>query len=390
MNSDIDIIFTKLVIELKKKFKGNIYDNFAGYNLGSSRIRYIASLKHLGLLNELKSLLRGREGLTLTDLNTPYFQSVYIESVYGFNILILSVHDEYNTLEPSTLNYGTDSNISNALQKAVSDLKLDSLINYSFDTTANIITAVDLNIAYSHNLSIEDYYNMQASNTQKEFVKVYNLLRTNNLNIDNINMYNHIHEFAFLYYAVINVMADIFKSNPLDSGFTIHDAGASSSQLSIMLSTLTEEELMGLKVRNIIASDLAFMDNNSAALSYLKQFGYCKPIKFIEQDYTDESKELFPSDVTILVDVLEHFPDDEVSFHVLQRLLDCTGKLLIAHVPQEEVPNPAWGHYISFNRPKLVEWAGRFSSHESLGDFYRFKDGLTYTDKGFLILKRKC
>lgn len=385
----IDKEFSKLVMEIKKKFKGNIYDNYAGNNLGSAHIRYIAALKDHRLLDELKSFLKSWEGLSLKDLNIPYFSSVYIESIHGFNILILTVNDEYKCLEQSVINYGTDSRISNALQEAVADSNIASLQNYNMDTTSNVVTAVDLNIADSQNITIDHYYDLQSSNTQKEFVRVYNTLRSKHHTIDNIDLYYHIDEFALLYYGVINVISDIYKQEPDASGFVIHDAGASSCQLSLMLATLPAEELMGLKVKEVIGTDLKFMDNNSHALNYLKQSGNHRPASFVETDYTDESRELPQSDVTILVDVLEHLPDDDTSFHVLERLMERTRKLMVIHVPYEEVPNPAWGHFISFNRNKLKEWASRFPECESLGDAYFFKDGVTYMDKGFLILKKK-
>jgi hypothetical protein len=87
--------------------------------------------------------------------------------------------------------------------------------------------------------------------------------------------------------------------------------------------------------------------------------------------------------------VLEHFTNDEISFSVLRRFWEKTRGILIVHVPQEETPNPAWGHYITFNREKLTEWGVNLGGGNMLGDNYRFSPYTRYSDAGFLILKKE-
>lgn len=380
-----DMEFTRLVIDLKKKFKDNIFDNFGGYNLGSSEIRYIASLRHEWLLKELKDYLKSRENLTYKVLNTLYCKFIHIESVQGFRILIFTVNKEYNVLEPSILNYGFDVELSNTLQKAASDLGLQSLVKCGFETISNIIAAFDLSIAASHRLSPEEYIYIKVCNTQKEIVKFYNHFRSNPPAACSVDPYYHVQVFGFVYHAVVGVISDVLGKNCCNETITIHDAGASSSQFTMLLSTLSKEELTGLNINRIIASDLEFT-TNKATLRYMRESGCIRPVNFIEQDFTDESKEFPEADVTVILDVLEHFKSEDVSFRILERLWEKTRKLLIVHVPMEDEPNPAWGHYISFNRERLIEWTNRLKGHRSLGDEYRFEDGVTYTDQGFIIL----
>jgi hypothetical protein len=382
-----NIEFTRFVMDLKKKFKGDIFDNFGGKSLGSTEIRYIASLRNEMLLKELKDYIRDHEGLTMKVLNTLYCNLLYIESVHGFNVLIITVKKEYKAMEPSIINYGFDVELSNTLQKAASDLNIKSLESYGFDTISCIIAAVDLCIAESHGLSQDEFTYIKVCNTQKEIVKFYNHFRLNPPAACSVNPYYHVQIFGFIYYAVINVISDVLGKSRIQEPVTVHDAGASSSQFTMMLSTLSEEELMGLNIKHIIASDLEFTTND-ATLKYLKECGGKRPVDFIEQDFTDESLEFPQTDITVILDVLEHFNNEETAFAILERLWKCTRKLLVVHVPMEDEPNTAWGHYISFNREKLIEWASRLKSHRSLGDEYRFEDGTAYTDQGFIIISK--
>jgi hypothetical protein len=120
------------------------------------------------LLKELKDYIRDHEGLTMKVLNTLYCNLLYIESVHGFNVLIITVKKEYKAMEPSIINYGFDVELSNTLQKAASDLNIKSLKSYGFDTISCIIAAVDLCIAESHGLSQDEFTYIKVCNTKRK------------------------------------------------------------------------------------------------------------------------------------------------------------------------------------------------------------------------------
>ncbi|MDP4182946.1 MAG: hypothetical protein Q8942_17900, partial [Bacillota bacterium] len=322
-------------------------------------------------------------------IRNRFIEAVYIDSYDDYNAIFLTVKEEFKSLDSEKLNYGNDSLISSEIHKSITEKNLKSLANYGFDTTVNIIYAYELSIANQFGISTDEMSYIKMSNTQKEFVKSYNLYRTKPDLIKNYDWdnYDHLKSFSLNYYAMVRVMSDVQRSEGNSSDFTVHDAGTSNSQLALMLSTLKEDELMHLRVKEIIASDLVLVCKDKT-IRYISEYENPKPIIFVEQDFTDESKELTESDVTILNDVLEHFPTDELSFHIMERFWKRTRKLLIVHVPQEEEPGVEWGHYITFNKAKLKKWADRLSGHISLGDDYSFNENTKYSDCGFLILKR--
>jgi hypothetical protein len=379
-----------LVKDLKKALKESLFDrNMNNEILRTPALKYIAAVRDKSRLKVIEELVMKYDDMNLHKMENQFIEAIYIDSEHDYNALFLTSKEEYNSLDSEKLNYGNDSIITAVIQKTILEKNLKSLVNFGFDTTVNIIYAFELCIANHHSISMEEMHYIKMSNTQKEIVRKYNLYRTdpNEIRSYDWNNYDHLNNFSLNYYAMVKVMSDVFKSSGNNRGFTVHDAGTSNSQLALMLSTLKKDDLMDLKVSEIIASDLV-LECQDKTIRYINQYENPKPIKFIEQDFTDDSKELPEVDVTILNDVLEHFPTDELSFHVMERFWKRTRKLLIVHVPQEEEPGVEWGHYITFNREKLMKWADRLSGYIHLGDDYSFNKNLRYSDCGFLILKR--
>src|SRR6185436_1260997 len=75
-------------------------------------------------------------------------------------------------------------------------------------------------------------------------------------------------------------------------------------------------------------------------------------------DVTEPSSLLNRADVITANDILEHF-HQEVSFKVLNNLWRSTRRLLVIHVPFEDRPVAAFGHYTGFDRTKLSSWAAQ-------------------------------
>lgn len=380
---------TGFIADLMRIFGDEIFDNVNGRCLKGKMLNYIAALKSKNNLNELKDYLNGKLGFNFTEISIPYFDALYIETQFDFTGFILCVNEAYITLDPGFLNYGMDQKISEAFIKAVIGLNLKSFENMDWDSFAGIADAFSLNASKRLKISFEEYKYVVFTNTQSEYVRIYNgyRLQPGKTAAFDWGSSGHVEYFGLWYYAMIKVMSDTFKSSPGASEFVIHDAGTSVVQFPLMLATLKQEELMGLKVKEVIASDLVLRSQDDMK-RYKSQYADAKDINIIQCDFTDETKELPEADVTILNDVLEHFSTEEISFRVMERFWNRTKKLLIIHVPQEEVPNAMWGHFISFNRNKLLEWASRLSSHRLLADEYRFSETCTYMDAGFLILER--
>ncbi len=380
---------TELISDLKRLFKDKLYDSISGKVLGGIGIKYIAALNAPEDIVSLKKYLDEKPDLSYTEINIAYFDAVYIEATHDFAFFILSVKREYITIDPEVMNYSMDQKVSEALTEAIRNLKLKAFEHPDQDSLFSIAGAFILNIANCLNISLDEFRYIVYKNSINNYLKIYNDFRKEPESIRDFNWdsYDHMRYFGLWYYAMIKVMSDIFKSGRYDSGFIIHDAGTSVAQFPVMLAASRKEELMGLEVGGVIASDIHILGMEYAKL-YLDGITDAKPANFISCDFLDEENELPEADVTILNDVLEHFQTEEISFHVMERFWNKTRKLLIVHVPQEEEPNEVWGHYISFNRNKLLEWANRLKGHRLLAETYRFSETCTYMDAGFLILER--
>jgi hypothetical protein len=382
--------FLILINEIKKSLKSSILDcNEHKQTLQSPVLKYIAALREKDQLLTVAELARKNGQMKLHWLENRFIDAIYLDSDYQYNALFLVVKAEYNSLDSQKLNYGMDSLISAAMRRTIEEKDLKSLANYDFDTTVNIIYAYELGIANDYRLPMGEIIYRKMVNSQKEFVRYYQLYRTdpNQIKTYDWDHYDHLKSFALNYYAMVRVMADLYLSEGNHGGFVIHDAGSSTFQLALLLATLHESDLMNLKIKEIIASDLELVFH-AEAVRYLKQSGKSKPLRFIQQDFRDETLKLPEADVTILNDVLEHFPSDALAFQVLERFWKRTRKLLIVHVPLEAEPGVEWGHYITFNKDKLADWAQRLADGSSLGDDYSFNETIHYSDCGFLILKR--
>jgi 2-polyprenyl-3-methyl-5-hydroxy-6-metoxy-1,4-benzoquinol methylase len=379
-----------LLKNIKKALKSDLFDhNVQNQTTRTPELQYIASVRDRDQLRRVAPFLENYKGAQkVYHLETRFLEALYFDSADNFNALFLTVKEAWNSLDSAQLNYGNDSVITNELKQAMLEKKLYTLAGHDFQTTVNIICSMELSIAAKHQISLAELYYRKMVNTQKEFVKQYQRYRTdpNQIKSYNWKASDHLKSFALNYYAMIRVMADVYQSERERQGFTVHDAGTSTAQLALLLATLDEAALMGLKVKEIIASDLELgcMEN---ARRYLNQSGASQPVRFVRLDFTDDSQTLPEADVTILNDVLEHFPTDEMAFHVFERFWQCTRKLFIIHVPQEAEPSVEWGHYITFNKAKLARWANRLTGHRSLGDDYRFNEDTQYSDCGFLFLK---
>lgn len=380
-----------LFLNIKRALKQNLYDkNESNKTTRTVGLNYIAAVREGEDLLKVKDLVENYGGLTVYQLETEFMKALYVTFPYPFQALFIAVNPEYNSLDPEKLSYGKDVRFTNELKRVVQEQQITSL-DLDYDVMVNIMCCNDISIAKQHQLTMEELYSRKLFNTHQEFVKAYRSFKANPsqwVSYDDLEQYDHIVHFSQNYYAIIRVMAEVYQGEGNAEGFVVHDAGSSTSQLALILATLQEEELMGLKVKELIASDLNFFCIDDAQ-RILAQYDQALPIRFVQRDFLDETQELPEADVTILNDVLEHFPNDEMAFFVFARLWKSTRKLFIVHVPQEKELGTQWGHQILFNKAKLIQWANRLNGHRSLGDDYYFNEQTQYSDVGFLFLK-KC
>lgn len=357
----------------------------------SPEISYLAAVSDGERLLVVRDLLEKYEGeKTVFTLEIPFLEAIYVE--FGdLNALFIAVRDEYNTLDVAKLNFGIDSYIISSLKKALLEKKLETVANYGLDTSIIILCSVEWSIAHKHRITTEDIYYHKMINTHELFIKQYRVCRDASDHLATCFgphcEYQHIKTFSLFYYTMIRVMADVYQSLGDGPGFVVHDAGTSTSQLAMLLATLNADELMGLNVAEVIASDLEAWGFDCFRRC-LARYENAKPVSFLQRDFLDETQELPEADVTILNDVLEHFPTEELAFKVFSRFWKCTRKLLIIHVPLEEYLSVEWGHQVLFSKEKLYQWANQLTGWVLLGEDYPFVTGLPYLNSGYLMLQK--
>lgn len=389
-------------VEMSVKQPGELLakvENVLGANLfrkadlpesaGAPDISYIAAVSdHEHLLAVRDLVVKDESHQKVYDLNMPFLEALYVVFADS-DALFFAVRDEYNSLDAAKLNFGIDSFIVSSLKQAMREKGLEALADYGLPTSIGIFCGIEWSIAHKHQIPSGDIYNLKMANTHELYKKYYRLYRDAPDPLaacfDSECEYQHIKTFSLYYYAMIRVMADVIGDSP---DLVIHDAGTCTSQLVMLLAALSADELLNLQVGDVIASDLeagAFNCIRRCMMQYEKKQ---PPIWFIQQDFLDETKELPEADVTILNDVLEHFPDDETAFKVFARFWQRTHRMLIVHVPFEETLGSEWGHHVLFTKAKLQQWANRLTGWALVGEDYPFIKDLPYMHSGFLMLQR--
>ncbi|MDP4183038.1 MAG: hypothetical protein Q8942_18370, partial [Bacillota bacterium] len=190
--------FLMLLKDLKKAFKADIYDrNMSNETLRTPELKYISSLRDAEQLNIVEELAKRYDEMNTYRIRNRFMEAVYIDSDDDYNAIFLTVKEEFKSLDSEKLNYGNDSLISSEIHNSITEKNLKSLANYGFDTTVNIIYAYELSISNHFGISMDEMSYIKMSNTQKEFVKSYNLYRTKPDLIKNYDWDNYDHLKSF-------------------------------------------------------------------------------------------------------------------------------------------------------------------------------------------------
>ncbi|MBN2436537.1 MAG: hypothetical protein JXK07_14860 [Spirochaetes bacterium] len=246
--------------------------------------------------------------------------------------------------------------------------------------------------AVMHHLKIgyQGFARILYNNSLEKYLFFYKNCLSGKTNAENLfskEDRTHTEICSFYYYWIFRVVSDQCCS--FVDGFSFHDVGTQFGFLPVMIMILGKEKLIGFNATRIIASDCVAPPKEF--IDWVEDFRKSKKIPVMEFCYLNltESPEAWPmSDVVVLVDVLEHLPDDSTAFQSLQKLWGRTRFLLIVHVPIETEKTMWRDHNILFNGDKLRRWARKFPDGIALGDNYLDGKYNLLTDLGFLILKK--
>ncbi|MFC1511308.1 hypothetical protein ACFL5U_02875 [Candidatus Margulisiibacteriota bacterium] len=193
--------------------------------------------------------------------------------------------------------------------------------------------------------------------------------------------YSHQETFAYLYYIELRSIIETYKDAP-PRELSILDAGACSAHFPVLLNTFLREEWPQVSLR-MEAVDIEttgpFAD---VVIRYCKEHDIPLVLKY--GDIRHPFAERF--DLVLANDILEHLAEAD-SFDAFRNLWQTTGRLFIAHVPFEDVPNPAWDHLITFSPDKLRRFGRSAKEGTNISETTTGYDGKPIINDGFLILE---
>lgn len=334
---------------------------------------------------KLDAIFRENELDIIGSLEITYF-FFKILSFKGAVGLVLLIKDEFISLDTEKIQNERYIEFTQLMNGVLSAHNINYNINPS---TIDAIIEVDTVFkAAQLKIQIADFYYYEYKAQVEKYIEYINMFKKNPLILKDVDTgsYNHIEAFAKLYYYIIEV---IKNKIPDKQPFSIHDVGTCKGFLPMVLNYEALNKQMN--INEILISDISSIvwTHIQYISRYYKEKNKKQFIQFLLLDMTLDSIYIPKMDVVTIIDVFEHFNDEEKALSALQRLWGRTKRLLIMHVPFEEVPNPNWGHHIKFSPSKLINWAstlegGHFISNELLSI-----KGECLIDEGFMIVERK-
>jgi hypothetical protein len=381
----------KLINTLHRIFRDDglsVYDDSGWNDCIHRKMPFIGAIALGKLPQAMDSLKRYRKDITFTEVDTQNMRFVF----FAFNGImrgVLCSHKEkYLTSDPDILNLSLPQKIFQEL-KINCDENHPGLYAWVDENAANAVVVVLKHLTF-HELGISEgeYDYLFFLNSHKmykeEFLKLAAKKGDSIPPRANNGTYDHIAEFSRVYYWILKIAADYFCGG---TEICFHDAGTNVGQLPLLISSLNGGETLGLKIGNIVASDIGWSGSSQVRQIVEKHPTY-RPIQFIKLDIVKQPELIPYADITIAIDVLEHLKSEKICGIALKNLWEKTKKLLVIHVPLEAVPSAEWGHYISFSGEKLRKIAAGFADGHLLSDSYFEDNEDALTDHGYLVVSK--
>ncbi|HEX3046204.1 MAG TPA: hypothetical protein VHY08_15720 [Bacillota bacterium] len=381
--------FCKTVKSLVKQFCSEFYLELDWLNLRNRKIPVIGAID-CNDLNRLKAGLSA-SNFNVTAIETFYYQGLYFEAspADGGELagLLVAPKREMINVNQDILNSTREVESIGALQAFGRDHQIERLAFIDYQSFFPLWRRIESLISHKLKISPAEMAFIKYENNHKEYLKHYLDFKNNHRTFAfNSEKYSHIEMFSWIYYWEVKIIAENLKHERI----SVHDVGTWDAHFPLLLSGLPSQDLFGLNIIEIIASDRINPKRAGAKFAekvIKKNCGY-KPVKLINLDLTKKLDQIPATDVIILNDVLEHLPNDELSLASLKKVWDKTGKLLIVHVPYEDAPNPAWGHFVTFDADKVRAWAKDLPGAHFLSDKYYTDHDHPLTGEGYLIVSR--
>lgn len=314
-------------------------------------------------------------------------EKIETESLYGLyfefsnvSFLIYSPRKYREQIVSSEYNHSHDAGLFKEILAFGNSRSIARLSTMDFDSFLSLLVTYSFALAGIHKMEIEEVERIKTRNTVSLLSSNYRRINSG-LSVDSTC---HVGAFSWTYFIELALIQKYFKEKGI---VRIHDVATNSAHLPLLMASLNLSESNSLKF-DICCSDINIIPAQKSIQSMPNEVS--QQITLSKLDLLSNIDRLKEFDVIIANDVLEHFNDD-LSFKVLNKLWEVTSNLLIIHVPIEEVPETAYGHFTSFTQEKLKEWSTLLDSCEYLTEsLYKLSPNITqYHVDGFLILKKQ-
>ncbi len=341
-----------------------------------SAIAFVAAVNAEGLQR-----LRPRldESDCTAELSGSHVDALWFER-RGRAGLFFAPHQRFCSLDQSVLNANAENRVVAELREMGTRSGIRILADMEYGSCEGIRAAFGQYIQKACGLSFNSIGYVRHHNSQKEIERWYRNYCRGVFPQD----YGNAECFGRAYYWNVKVMHDVFGA--AGNSISLHDVGTNLGHLPLLLARLGPDDLMGLSISRIVASDVSPRSPRRMIRRVLRREGIpAKRVDVIRLDLLNGLDRMPDTDVITANDVLEHF-SEATSWEILQGLWSRTKKLLMVHVPIEDPPDRQFGHRVSFNADKIRRWASQLPSGTFLSDRYRENGGELLPHYGYLFM----
>lgn len=334
------------------------------YDLGETEpVRYIFAVMNLDP-EVLVAAVDEIPGALMHVFQTTHISGAFVD-IENTLILVVSAPNGDLVNDYEIFNQSMDARINDEVRHEARSRGLANFQDYGHLVFRKLLWGYYSVLARLNNTSLDKVETKKAVNSFAHLIDNHKKLIDGNY----FDARHHLQFFSWIYYVEMRLIAEIM---PQETAVKVHDVATNTAFFPMLLSSLNDEATFGVNFQNITCSDIELdvVRNSISAISD-KATGKHKEITLLQLDLTHDNEILEDADVIVANDILEHFPED-ISFQVLQNIWRRTRKYLIIHVPFEDVPTEAYGHFSNFNKEKLHNWAERLERCKNITADYAY------------------
>jgi hypothetical protein len=335
-----------------------------GYDVGKGEaVRYVFAVMNLNA-GAIVSELQETPGISAHDFQTQHISGIFV-SIDKTLILIVSARDRDLVKNFEIFNQSMDARLNDEVRCMARKLGFDNLADYGHSLFKTMLTGYYSVLARLNDTFYEKIETDKAVNSFLHLIENHKKLTRGQY----FQAEYHLQFFSWIYYVEMQFIGEVMSK---EKSVKIHDVATNTAFFPMLLSSLEKNETFGVDYQGITCSDIdiGVVRNSISAINERAPKKY-KDISLLQLDLTQDNEILGEADVVVANDILEHFPED-LSFEVFETLWKHTRRFLIIHVPFEDFPTEAYGHFSKFNKQKLAEWSSRLQVCKDITSEYSY------------------